>query len=104
MITSDWRPADNENFGSSVYEDGKFVGEYVEKLTDGPTTTFEKSAPMGRFGDRQNLKSRAIDSFQRELQNAKLYWGVREVWHRKFGSVEQVLTRSIDGSLAWVNV
>lgn len=84
----------------SVYdEDGRFLGQHVENLTDGPTDEL-MGEPYGTMG--QVAPARGVDQFQNDMWNARPYYGLRIVWHRQFGTVEQALVMSI-GGLAWMN-
>ena len=88
---------------SKYDENGKFLGEIVENLTDGPTHELDKGTPYGVLGDTV-YASRAIDEFQRMIWNISPYWGLRKVWHKVFGTVEQALLRNALGELQWTNV
>lgn len=84
---------------SQYDEDGKFLGQRVENLTDGPTEEL-RGEPYGTMG--KVSPATGVDEFQNDIWNSRPYFGLRKVWHREHGTVEQALVESI-GGLAWMN-
>jgi len=85
----------------SVYDDdGHFLGTLVQELTDGPIPN--ETMPYGTLG--QVHPSEGVDEFQNMMWNSTPYYGLRTVWQKDHGTVEQALLRIFDGSLAWQNM
>ena len=90
----------NYKLGESVYdtETGFFLGIYVDSLTDdlpGEDDKFKdkllKDGPIGEY------------TFSGSLVPYKVY-SRRTVFTYRFGTVKQILSKYLDGSLVWFNV
>ena len=88
---------------ASAYDaNGNFIGTIVDNLTDGPTIECNpKREPYGTMG--KYFPSHAIDDFQRMMANNRLVYGLRTVYHRIHGTVEQALVNGIGDDLVWIN-
>lgn len=84
---------------SQYSEEGVFLGQRVENLTDGPTEEL-RGEPYGTMG--KVSPAQGVCEFQNHIWNSRPYFGLRTVWHREHGTVEQALVESI-GGLAWMN-
>ena len=100
-------PDDVQHLQSIYDTDGHYMGDYVERLTDGPDLSKLKSGkPMRPMWTLGKLRpSRALDEFQAAIWNGTDCWGLRTVFHRTFGVVEQACVRSVvDDSCVWINL
>lgn len=85
--------------GDPVYgKDGKFLGEYVDSLTDNPQLSKDDLQMILKGGTSLyytfgNTWSLLIPS---------PVYGVRDVFSKQFGSVLQFLVKSF-GDLVWIN-
>ena len=87
---------------SAYDENGNFIGTLVDNLTDGPTIECNpKRQAFGKMG--QYYRSQAICDFQRSAADSRLVYGLRTVYHRAYGIVEQALVNGIGDDLVWIN-
>jgi len=85
---------------SKYDENGMFLGEIVENLTDGPTEEL-RGEPYGTLG--KICPAQGESEFSNMVWNLRPFYSRRRVWHREHGSVRQALVDCI-GGLQWINI